>query len=173
MTAAPVLGTAPQVLRPWRATPGDAAALAAGWADPVVQRHLDVPADRSIELARRWMAAADRRRTSVDLAVEIRGVVVGEVGASQIDRVRGTALVGWWLLPDARGHGVATWAVDTFSGWLLGSFGLARIAAIIGPTNGASVAVAQRCGFRFGVTTPDGSSVYERLADSATVRSRP
>jgi [ribosomal protein S5]-alanine N-acetyltransferase len=60
----------------------------------------------------------------------------------------GVAGIGFWLVPAARGRGVATRAVGLLTGWGLATAGLDRIEAWVEPDNDPSVAVLRRCGFR-------------------------
>jgi ribosomal-protein-alanine N-acetyltransferase len=72
--------------------------------------------------------------------------------------------VGYWLLPEARGKGLATRAVTLVSRWALGELALMRLAPFTEPSNRRSQRVAERSGFhREGVlrsyTEIDGRSV--------------
>lgn len=129
------MGTAPQptitgaglVLRPWEVR--DAPALVTAYADPEIQRwHLRVLAD--VAEAEEWITAtrADwAGSTHADWAVEVAGAVAGRVSLRSIDAFDGLAEIGYWVLPTARGRGVAARAVEALSRWALGEFGLHRI----------------------------------------------
>ncbi len=165
-------------MRAWRADDDDAAFLVAAWADHEVARWSPVPAEPTSTTAGRWLrqAAADRTApTAIDLVIvdAVSGEPFGEIGVTEIDAERGTAVVGWWLVEPARGKGHATRAVDGFAVWLFEAWGMSRLAAIIAADNVASVAVARRAGFAHRANLPDGRLVFERRAGSATVRSRP
>lgn len=73
------------------------------------------------------------------------------------------AEIGFWLLPEARGRGVATRAVCVFCRWAFAELALARIQASADVDNPASQRVLEKAGFtREGVmrsyqTRPDGS----------------
>jgi [ribosomal protein S5]-alanine N-acetyltransferase len=56
--------------------------------------------------------------------------------------------VGYWLLPDARGQGLATRAVRLISRWAFEDLGLARLQLLAEPWNVASQRVAERSGFQ-------------------------
>jgi len=96
-------------VRAWR--PTDVAALTAAWVDEEIVRFNGVPPDTSAEFAERWIAGAvgqTLESPSIDLVVEDKhGAVIGEVGL-RIDRSRGLAEVGFWVLANARRQGVAT-----------------------------------------------------------------
>jgi ribosomal-protein-alanine N-acetyltransferase len=60
---------------------------------------------------------------------------------------RGVAGLGYWILPEARGRGLASRAVALLTGWGLEVQGLARVEAWVEPHNEASASVLARCGF--------------------------
>jgi RimJ/RimL family protein N-acetyltransferase len=132
------------LLRPWAAA--DAGALAAAWADPEIAHWTAVPADRSEAAATAWIAGWDERRRrglALDLVVARvadSGTVLGEVGASFLTR---PPEVGWWIVPAARGQGLATRAVRLFAARLLGSEAVTELVAEVDPANAASLAVAR------------------------------
>jgi ribosomal-protein-alanine N-acetyltransferase len=55
--------------------------------------------------------------------------------------------VGYWLLPEARGKGLARRAVTLVSRWALGDLAVARLALLTEPSNRQSQHVAERSGF--------------------------
>ena len=136
------------VLRPW--APADAGALATAWADPDIAHWTAVPADRSESAAAAWIAGWDvrrRRGLSLDLvvaAVADEAAVLGEVGAAFVTR---PPQVGWWVLPGARGRGLATRAVRLFCDQLLAAGAAPELVADVDPANPASRAVAVGAGF--------------------------
>jgi RimJ/RimL family protein N-acetyltransferase len=59
----------------------------------------------------------------------------------------GRGEVGYWLLPEARGQGLATRSVRSISRWALEEVGLARLSLLTEPDNHRSQRVAERSGF--------------------------
>ena len=59
----------------------------------------------------------------------------------------GRGSVGYWLLPQARGKGLATRSVRLLSRWALRDLGLARLQLLTEPANRPSQMVAERSGF--------------------------
>ena len=57
------------------------------------------------------------------------------------------ATIGYWLLPEARGKGLATRAVRLASRWALRDLTLARLGLLTEPSNDHSQGVAERSGF--------------------------
>jgi RimJ/RimL family protein N-acetyltransferase len=56
--------------------------------------------------------------------------------------------IGYWLLPEARGRGLATRAVRLISGWAVRELGTASLAITVDAANARSQAVAERSGFQ-------------------------
>jgi ribosomal-protein-alanine N-acetyltransferase len=71
---------------------------------------------------------------------------LGHVFVNLSGERRGT--IGYWLLPQARGQGLATRAVDLLAPWAFHELRLARLGLLAQPTNRSSRRVAERCGFR-------------------------
>ena len=133
-------------LRPW--TVDDAPALAAAWLDPEVACWTGVPPVRDVAAARRWIEGdlvRRSRRRSLDLAVDVDGVLGGEVGLTAF--TSDSAEIGWWVGLDHRRRGVATRAVRLVAAWATGPLGLSAVVARCHPDNPPSGAVAHRAGF--------------------------
>ena len=148
----PRLSLEPGLLRSWRL--GDASALVAAWTDPEIARWNDVPSDPSLTVARRWISGEQQRlerRLSVDLALDCPdiGGVVGEVGLSGFGVNHHGALIGYWLLPQARGQGLASKAVRAVTTWARQELGLDVVVARCHIDNVASQAVARRAGLAY------------------------
>jgi RimJ/RimL family protein N-acetyltransferase len=136
------------LLRPWRMA--DAPVLVAAWADPDVARWTGVPEARDLTAAERWIAGDARRRQhglSLDLVLDVRGDVVGEVGLTAFDTATGEAEVGWWLGPGHRGVGYASRAVRLLTEWAVDELSVEHLVARCHRANPASGAVARRAGF--------------------------
>lgn len=73
--------------------------------------------------------------------------VLGGASLYELNRERGSAALGYWLAPHARGRGVASTAVRLLATWGFTTLRLARIELTCGPDNEASQRVAGRCGF--------------------------
>lgn len=158
----------PLALRPWGSTPTDAAALAEAWADPEVARWNAVPADAGPEAAARWIAGEGIRRdagVALDLVItdaEDRTAVLGEVGLVVVEPERRWAEVGFWVLADHRGSGLATSALDLFSGWVLANQPVKRLFARTRAENVAAAAVARGAGYGSAGELEAGVEVWVR-----------
>ena len=83
-------------------------------------------------------AAADRDDPSL---------VLGEVSLNWINEKDRRASLGYWLVPAARGRGVASRSVRLVAHWAFETLQLARLEITCGPDNDGSQGVARRCGF--------------------------
>ena len=110
----PALTRGDVLLRPWRET--DVPAIAQACSDPNVVRFLvSLPSPYTEDDARGWLATQEPNRlagTSLDMAVAHRGTgaMLGSLGTRVNARTR-SANIGYWLAPEAQGHGYMTTAV--------------------------------------------------------------
>jgi RimJ/RimL family protein N-acetyltransferase len=93
---------------------------------------------------------ADRRRVEFVVVATGDGARLGRVGLG-LDR-NGSAEVGYWMDPAARGRGVATAAVRALCRWAFDSLGLDLIEWRAEVGNAASRRVAEKAGFRLEAT---------------------
>jgi ribosomal-protein-alanine N-acetyltransferase len=139
----PPLADAVVSLRPLRLT--DVASVEAALADPDICRWFDnrgVSAREVVErAASRWQAgeAAEFALLGADECV---GSLWLNLGAD------GRASVGYWLLPHARGKGIAGRALGLVAQWAFDELGVKRIGLLADPRNVASLRVAERAGFQ-------------------------
>ncbi|KUN79451.1 acetyltransferase [Streptomyces bungoensis] len=137
-------------LRPWRLDDADADALLAAGQDPSISRwNLFTVAGRAEARARIERLHARRRaETGVVWAVAPPGgAALGLAGLNDVDLAGGTAEVVYWVLPPARGNGVAVAAARRLSRWALDELGLHRLDLYHSTANPASCRVAEKSGF--------------------------
>lgn len=148
-TAQPRLaGAGGLLLRPWEAV--DVAVFLAAYRDPEIQRwHTYRPA--SPDQVRAWF-----ERYRQDWAEEKGahwavtrggGAVLGRIALREVDLGDGVAECAYWVLPAARGAGVASRALTALSAWALGEAGFHRLELDHSTRNEASCRVAARSGF--------------------------
>ncbi|WP_375136545.1 GNAT family N-acetyltransferase [Streptomyces sp. MA5143a] len=77
------------------------------------------------------------------------GVTLGQVGFSGIDRLMRRAMIGYWVLPEARGRRVARHSVDLATRWAFTELGLHRIELDHALGHDASCRIAERCGYPY------------------------
>ena len=124
----------------------DLRAIERGIADPDVIRWIGPSgsATEVLELNRsRWAEGTGATFSICDQKDACLGHVW--VNLDHADSERGS--VGYWLLPEARGKGLATRSVQLISWWARGDLGLARLSLTTQPSNEKSLRVAQRTGF--------------------------
>ncbi|MEU0005129.1 GNAT family N-acetyltransferase [Streptomyces sp. NPDC006314] len=137
-------------LRPWQ--PDDAGPLLAAGQDPAIRRwNLFTVADRAEARARiarmheRWRAETG----AVWAVARPGGSAVGLIGLNDVDLAGGTAEIVYWLLPAARGGGVAVEVTRRLARWALDDLGLHRLRLCHSTANPASCRVAEKAGFTF------------------------
>jgi [ribosomal protein S5]-alanine N-acetyltransferase len=144
----------------------DLPAIEAGIHDPDVMRWIGLPQgtahDVLVQNEERWAHG------SPTLSIcELDGTCVGKVWVNVRETDASTGFVGYWLLPAARGRGLATSAVRLLSTWAVRELGLANVRLTTDPDNERSQRVAERSGFRrVGLTTeasPDGPAAGQVL----------
>jgi RimJ/RimL family protein N-acetyltransferase len=123
--------------------------------DPFISRSSPgIPFPYTEADALEWLQSHEPARLSgrhIDLAVVHAGsgAQLGAIGLGNINSMMLTASIGYWLAPEARGHGYITSATRASARWAFDQLGLARIELTTEPENVASQRVAERCGFRY------------------------
>ncbi|MFC6020966.1 GNAT family N-acetyltransferase [Plantactinospora solaniradicis] len=137
-------------LRPWRVD--DAATVRAAFDCPEIQRwhmrRLDTDAearDWTAQWPARWAAETDASWALVDGPVDRP---VGQVGLRNVTLVEGSAELSYWVLPAARGAGVAGRAVTALTRWAFDTLGIHRLVLLHSTRNRASCRVAGKVGYR-------------------------
>ncbi|MFJ4953390.1 GNAT family N-acetyltransferase [Streptomyces sp. NPDC088760] len=139
-------------LRPWRLDDADADALHTAGRDAAISHwNLFSVGSRAEARARIERLQARRRdETGAIWAIAPRGgAAVGLAGLNDVDLAGGTAEVVYWVLPEARGGGLAVAATRRLSRWALTDLGLHRLVLCHSTANPASCRVAEKAGFTF------------------------
>ncbi len=134
-------------LRPWSLTAADAEVVQAALADPEISRWGVGPPgepDAGAWLAQRVSGWADGSSAAFAVADATSGEVLGYIRLRIADR-RGE--VSYWVLPGARGRGVATRALGVVGRWAFAHLGLSRLDLRHAVGNAASCRVAAKNGF--------------------------
>jgi [ribosomal protein S5]-alanine N-acetyltransferase len=142
------------VLRDWRDE--DAPALEPVCGEWDVCAFTSVPRAYSKAGALAWIERQRRKRSAgTVLALAIQDGdeerALGNVNLAGLGDDGRAAEIGYWLVPEARGRGLATAAASLLIDWGLREHGLERIELAILPDNLASQRVARRLG-----ATPEG-----------------
>lgn len=177
-----VLDLGDALLRPWgRALGlpgGTVPALVAAAADPQIARWNPLratdPAEAEAYLDRCVTGWAKGSAAAFAITDAPDGSLCGNVALRWTDQAEGVALVGYWLLPAARGRGLATRATTAVTAWGVETAGLRRIELWHSVGNDASCRVAERCGYpyegtlrashRYGGDTYVDEHLHARLA---------
>ncbi|MFD6172600.1 GNAT family N-acetyltransferase [Streptomyces coeruleorubidus] len=143
-------------LRPWDATSGsDVETWLRGMRDPEFRRWntpLRLVTDRTSareSLHARAQSAAEGTSVSFRVADPRSDTALGHVGVNEIKYHLKVARVGYWVLPEARGQGVATRALLLAAHWALTELGLYRLELDHAVGHDASCRIAERCGFAY------------------------
>jgi len=133
-------------LRPFES--GDATVVMRAFATPDIQFWHGFCVD-DLDQAQDWISRTRSRwddAQSADWAI-VDSEGVGGRCALHIDCRRGTAEIAYWLLPEARGRGVASRAVNAVTDWAHTTLGIHRVLLQHSTKNSASCAVARRVGY--------------------------
>jgi RimJ/RimL family protein N-acetyltransferase len=144
----PVLPAARDLLlRPW--DPADAQVFLSAYQDEEIRRwHTRRPSSEA--RVREWF---DRYRQDWEqekgghwAVARDSGEVLGRIALSSVSFDAGTAGVGYWVLPEARGAGIATRALSALTAWAL-EIGFHRLYLEHSTRNHASCKVATKSGY--------------------------
>lgn len=138
------------VLRPWREN--DLGALAEAATDPCITSITTVPVTYTTEAGRAFlhrMTELSAGGVTVPRAIadRVTGTVVGHVSLRLRDLDLGRVGLGYWVLPSARGRGVAREAVTGLSDWAFDRLASWRVELCVEPWNEPSKRVALSAGF--------------------------
>ena len=150
------------LLRP--SEPRDIPAIDAGIHDPDVIRWIGPTEGSAADVItlnqQRWANG------SPALSIcEREGTCVGLIWVNLRNADQPTGWVGYWLLPSARGRGLATRAVRLISIWAMREMGLTSLRLTTEPDNELSRRVAERSGFRQTQVLHHQATINGRLID--------
>jgi RimJ/RimL family protein N-acetyltransferase len=134
------------VIRPW--LEDDAPVLVRAYADPEIRRWHVRTMDEAE--AREWVLerhARWRAEAGGDWAVLAGQTPAGRVAVHGLDLHEGSGEVGYWVLPEQRGRGLAALALGALCEWLFDAGGLRRLELDHSTANPASCRVALNAGF--------------------------
>lgn len=148
-SAQPVLPAARGlVLRPWEAA--DAPAFLSAYRDAETRRwHTRRPSSetRVLEWFERYRQDWAGERGGHWAVARDSGEVLGRIALGSLNLEEGNAGVGYWVLPDARGAGIATRALSALSAWAMDTIGFHRLHLDHSTRNHASCRVALKAGY--------------------------
>jgi RimJ/RimL family protein N-acetyltransferase len=131
--------------------PQHLAAIAQLIQDPLALRHTRIPDPPPPDFAQQWYGRYETGRadgTREAFAIEDEaGAFVGVTVAPDIDPDTRTVELGYLVMPEARGRGVATEALRLSTEWAFSQLGAERIELLISVDNPGSKLVAERGGY--------------------------
>jgi RimJ/RimL family protein N-acetyltransferase len=127
-------------------------ALAQLVADEDVLRFTRIPVPPPANFPQAWVDSYEQGRrdgTREAFAIVEAGSVgfLGVAVVPRIDRETRTAELGYVVVPEARGRGVATEALSLLTQWAFSQLDAVRLELMISADNEASKRVAARCGY--------------------------
>ncbi|MFD8565039.1 GNAT family N-acetyltransferase [Streptosporangium canum] len=133
-------------LRPWH--PADVEVAAEALNDPEIRRWAPTP--MTAPDGKAWIAGqiagwADDSSFAFAITDATTGQVLGHIRVKSV--VDGAGEVGYWVLPAARGKGVAAQALGAVARWAFACLELSRLNLLHDAANTASCRVAQKSGF--------------------------
>ncbi len=140
------------LLRTWQVQ--DVPALTAACQDPAIQRPAQLPVPYTTEHAHAFVTGKApqvwREGTGARFGVFDPGTgeLLGAVTLFGLNLTAGTAEIGYWSAPWARGRGIAERATRLAARWALEELGLARLVWQAEVGHHASRLIAQRLGFQ-------------------------
>jgi [ribosomal protein S5]-alanine N-acetyltransferase len=136
-------------LRPW--ADRDLGCVERASADAEIPQGTTVPAQYTPEEGLAFIRRQHERLTSGQgVSLAITSASTDEASGLVIIQSRpqaGVVGLGYWVLPDARGRGLAGRAVTLAADWALGAGGYARVEAWVRPDNIPSRRTLEHCGF--------------------------
>jgi RimJ/RimL family protein N-acetyltransferase len=165
------------VLRPWQAS--DAPAVVEAFAEPSIRQwHVrSLTEDEAGVWVDSW-AGWWSQESGASWAIADTSGLLGQVGLRRLSLVDGLAAVSYWVMPAARGRGVATRALGALTVWAFEQLGLHRLELTHSTVNPVSCRVAERAGYRLeGTKRREGRHadgwhdmhLHARLADDPPV----
>jgi RimJ/RimL family protein N-acetyltransferase len=157
-------------LRRWEASDLDCIEAVSG--DAYISIITTVPAvwspDEGLRFVeRQWSRVANGEGVSLAIALEETGRACGCVTLMHRSaRQHGGVGLGYWIVPAARGGGIASRAAALASDWALQCPGIARVEALVEPANVASQRVAESAGFEREGLLRSYLAIGDRRADA-------
>ncbi len=138
-------------IRPW--TMQDISTVEQASHDPYIPTVTSVPSVYTDDegrafVERQWKRGESGAGISLCIIAEATDTAIGFIGLRLENRAHGRASFGYWVVPNARGRGVATAAVRLVSAWAFSTLGMARLEILVEPWNTGSISVAEHAGFQ-------------------------
>jgi [ribosomal protein S5]-alanine N-acetyltransferase len=150
----PELSAGPVIVRAFKMSDLDLDLVREAAADPDILAVSSLPRQPG-DAARHAFIERQHRRAELGdgysfvIAATTRpGRSIGSIGLWLQEIQSGRASIGYWLLADARGHGLAAWALRAVTSFAFGQLGIPRLHLFVEPWNVASARTAEAVGYR-------------------------
>lgn len=119
--------------------------------DPETQKWLPIPAPYRLQNAN-WFInehaiLTQLSGTGIVFGIEHDKTLVGCIDIKRAEWLNRDCEIGYWAMPEHRGHGYMTHALDMLSKWVLVRYSFARVEVRAAAENIASQRVAEKAGF--------------------------
>jgi RimJ/RimL family protein N-acetyltransferase len=147
----PELVCPPVVLRPYAVS--DLTLVRRASADPLIPSISSVPRQYTDDAGRAFIARQHARDAEGDgysfvIAPDNEPKAgIGSIGLWLQEIESGRASIGYWLVADARGHGLAAHALRAVASFAFGTLSIPRLHLFVEPWNVASARTAETAGF--------------------------
>lgn len=129
----------------------DAPSIAIAGDDSETQKWLPLPTPYTIDDARYFIdkiaIATQLAGTGIVFAIEKDNEFVGCIDIKRAEWLNGDCEIGYWTMPEHRGRGFMSQALDILSRWVLLEQGFARVEVRVAVENLSSQRVAEKAGF--------------------------
>ncbi len=136
-------------LRPFRDS--DASSVVIAGSDTETQKWLPLPMPYTLDDAKRFIneIAMETQVAGIGVvfAIEHKNVFVGCIDVKRAEWLNGNCEIGYWMMPEHRGRGFMTQALDLLSRWVLLEQGFSRVEVRVAAENHSSQRVAEKVGF--------------------------
>ena len=145
-TPQPSLAAGDLLVRPW--DPADGPAVQAAYEDPTIQRwHGEHLSDAEAATYAEDWAGLWKTERRAGWVVLRNDALVGRITLTRLVLESGQGEVTYWVVPAARGTGVAPRAVEAVTDWAFEEVGFHRLELVHSTQNTASCRVATKSGF--------------------------
>lgn len=154
-----VLTSGAIILRPLRDS--DAPLITAAGNDSETQKWLPLPTSYTLDDANRFIdeisVATLTAGTGIVFAVEQNSTFVGCIDVKRAEWLNRNCEIGYWTMPEHRGRGFMTEALELLSKWVLLEQDFARVEVRVASENYSSQRVAEKAGYiREGIARQSG-----------------
>jgi RimJ/RimL family protein N-acetyltransferase len=129
----------------------DAPLIAIAGDDPETQKWLPLPTPYTLDDAKRFIdeiaPATLEAGTGIVFAIEHENEFVGCIDVKRTEWLNGNCEIGYWTMPEQRGRGFMSQALELLSEWVLVEQHFVRVEVRVAVENHASKRIAEKASF--------------------------